>query len=447
MRLRNYRLLGVTLWAAIIAAPSSAGAQAWLSDRDNKVGPGFRTGNLEVHPGIGAEAGFQNNVFYQSNETESSPILRVVPHVFVSTLGTQRTEGDQAPEPPKVSFRGGVSGGFYHYLSVERDDVPIEFNADADLLLMPERPFSLGLTAEAGRSIRWTSPVESTTGTGASQSDFGRTSLTPGARVILQTRGGILKTEISGKYSLVLYDEGLYEGNETNEMRARALTTWSLFPKTALFHETGFRYRTFSNDSPATSAMVHNDGWMLSNRVGVNGAVTRTIGTTLAVGYGAGFFDPEPEADDFDDVLLQAILRWSPSERSRWSLGYTRNYELAFQGNYSRSDRVAARVDNFFGGTFLLSLEGAFTLVTFGPDRLADTNGANGPDRSDTRLDAGINGEYRFTDWLAVTGAFRFEQLISDYLSPIVSGTGAAGTPQPVEWTNVEAWVGVRAFW
>jgi len=445
MRARKQRFLGVALWAAILAVPGTADAQAWLSDRDQKTGAGFRTGNLELHPGVGAETGFQSNVFYRTEEADGSPILRVVPHLFLSTLGAQRTEGEEHPAPPKMSFRGGVSAGVYHYFSVERDDVPVEFSADADFVLMPERPFSLGLSGEATRSIRWTSPVESATvGTSAGQSDFGRTNVSPGARVILQTRGGILKTEIGGRYNLTFYDEGPYQGNDTSELQARALTTWSLFPKTAIFHETAFRFRTFGSESATTAATSHNDGWVLDNRVGVNGAVTKTIGTTLAVGYGAGFFDPEPETDDFDDFLLQALLRWTPSERNRWHLGYTRTYDLAFQGNYSRSDRVSARVDTFFGGSFLLGIDGAFTLVTYGPDgvAVAPQNNASSEDRTDTRLDAGIDGEYRFTDWLALTASMRYEQLISDY----EMGTSATSR-QSVEWTNVEAWLGVRAFW
>src|SRR5580704_8456803 len=65
--------------AVALLAPRAAGAQPqltagadapqWLKDRQYNEGIGIRTGDLELHPGIAGEVGYDSNYFYRSDKT------------------------------------------------------------------------------------------------------------------------------------------------------------------------------------------------------------------------------------------------------------------------------------------------------------------------------------------------------------------------------------------
>src|SRR4051812_23409192 len=59
--------------------PSEAHAQGWLGDPRIAEGPGIRTGDLELHPGIGGEVGYDSNWFLRSS-TSGANIVNGAPN-------------------------------------------------------------------------------------------------------------------------------------------------------------------------------------------------------------------------------------------------------------------------------------------------------------------------------------------------------------------------------
>src|SRR5436190_14311003 len=53
---------------AVCASESTASAQGWLADRRYTEGTGIRAGDLELHPGIGGEIGYDSNWFLRSHK-------------------------------------------------------------------------------------------------------------------------------------------------------------------------------------------------------------------------------------------------------------------------------------------------------------------------------------------------------------------------------------------
>ena len=45
------------------------GAQEWLKDRKVGEGPGYQAGDFEIHPGLGAEIGYESNYLGRSDKT------------------------------------------------------------------------------------------------------------------------------------------------------------------------------------------------------------------------------------------------------------------------------------------------------------------------------------------------------------------------------------------
>src|SRR5260221_663088 len=86
------KLTGLT--SAVIAFGLSystvalAQEQVWLKDRRYSEGIGIRTGDLELHPGLGAEFGYDSNYFLRADSEDPIPALRlrIVPSFSLSKL-------------------------------------------------------------------------------------------------------------------------------------------------------------------------------------------------------------------------------------------------------------------------------------------------------------------------------------------------------------------------
>jgi hypothetical protein len=108
------------------ASEGSASAQEWLKDRRYQEGSGIRVGDLELHPGIGGEIGYDSNWFLRThktapagqefvngppnNEAVGAGVLRLTPSFSVSTLSPQRLEGTEGnASGASTSTRSGRS--------------------------------------------------------------------------------------------------------------------------------------------------------------------------------------------------------------------------------------------------------------------------------------------------------------------------------------------------
>src|SRR5688572_16244547 len=103
----RFRALRVAVAAAFACSiwSGTSSAQGWLADRRYAEGPGIKTGDLELHPGVGGEVGYDSNWFLRSHTEgpniangpptlppRDSAIFRLTPSFYVSTIGVQRQE-------------------------------------------------------------------------------------------------------------------------------------------------------------------------------------------------------------------------------------------------------------------------------------------------------------------------------------------------------------------
>src|SRR5512146_2992697 len=102
------------LVAALVVAlfPVKASAQAWVGRPDFSEGVGIRAGNLEFHPSLGAEFGYDSNYFRSSKEEGVVDVfrLRVTPSLTLSTLGKERRN---AATPPAFNFSSSLYGTYH----------------------------------------------------------------------------------------------------------------------------------------------------------------------------------------------------------------------------------------------------------------------------------------------------------------------------------------------
>ncbi len=442
--MKRFLLFSSTI-AAFTCLPALASAQGWLADRSRAEGPGIRLGDFELHPGIGVEIGYDSNLFYTSDDSPAaiprrdSAILRVTPHLLVSTVGEERrTEGEgQGGSPPVVAFRGGLQASYYEFFNApEQRNVSID--ASVRLTVLPERPFSFAIYDDFGRSIR---PF--TENTGASL--FARIRNTGGVDLNFQTDGGVLAVRAGYAFGLDFFEDSNFAFGNSFDHRVSLQETFRFLPQTSLFHDTQFSYRDYYAGRSAATPLL-NDSARLRTRLGLNGAITPEISLLAAAGYAAGFYDGRPGYDqDFDSFVAQAELRWRIAPDIGLSFGYDRDVFPSFVGNYYTQDRGHAEFQMLIGGAFLLGIDASVAYLDFG--QIVD--GAGGlvgetTERSDIRVAASIFAEYRFTDWLGINGTLSYTGDFTDFRYRVMFPTGLV--LDPAGFNKFEAWLGLRAF-
>jgi len=425
--------LKLTLLFVLLATASSVQAQSWLSDRKRAEGRGIRVGDLELHPGVGAEVGYLTNPFYAHANLRPTAALRIAPHLFLTTLRGERLEADgEQSKPGWIDFSGGLSGSFLHYFEpVVRDAFNLDLNGD--LVLAPERPVSLRLTETLRRSAVPFS--ESTLPQGGQGSDYTNYYESAGAQVLFRSAGGLLRGGLGYRFGYAWFDDKGFTYNNNISHNALLNLGWEFLPKTALFYDATFTHQSYPNrnemlNAPRLTRLVNNN--ILTSRVGINGAITSRIGATAAVGYTTGFYS---EGDEPDGVIGSVEVRYTPSPISEVALAFDRGFLPSYQGNFQDRTRIYARTRWLFIGALMLAARAGVEFLTFGYDAVQMST------RSDRRYFGDLSGEYRFVDWLAVTA--QAGVLVDDttFIFRIPDNPD-----DPARFTAVEIWLGVRAF-
>jgi hypothetical protein len=441
MRVKHLIQFCLTASTLIVLTSERVEAQAWLEDRKRAEGHGIRLGDFELHPGLGTEVGYDSNLFLAENEqTQDSVLLRITPHLYLSTLGEER-RGDDAATPPAVTFRVGGASSFYHYFySKDLDDLSV--GADLNLTINPDRPVAFTVNESFTRNIRPFTDTSNNT-----DFDYARNRNNLGGLLMFATKSGLFKGGLGFDWGADWFEEDLFNDKDSFTYSPNAKTSWQFLPMTALLYDVRVDFQNYLNDwTEATSARV-DDNARIASRIGVNGVLTATISMTMLLGYAAGFYDAYEE---YDDIIGQIEARWRATHSFTLTLGYDRSFESALQGNFCRRDRGYASALLLMGGAFLLDLDFWAGLLQYGiPRRMSDGNplNTNAPDeaRQDVRVSATLSGEYRFVDWLAVTAAIGYLMDITDYELP--DSVDPAAVLDPANFNKFEAWLGVRAFY
>ncbi|MCC7537426.1 MAG: outer membrane beta-barrel protein [Deltaproteobacteria bacterium] len=452
MRASNARCLAILAGLLVAVPTASAAAQqplghdgpSWLSDRSRVEGRGIRAGRLELHPGIGVEAGYDSNVFLSSGQTEGpevdSFILRVSPHLYLSTMGDERRGDEARRRPQQVRFRGGVSASYYEYFSL-----PEQRNLSADLSLrldlFPESTWQVSLFEDFTRGIR---PFTNS----AEDISYARDRNRVGFDIGFVPGGGVLEYRLGYAMGVDIFEESGFDAynNIAHEIFLRG--RWRFLPKTAFSYEGTLTIRNYMD--PTEALTTRADSTTLGMRLGLVGLVSTRISINLTVGYIAGFYAGSA-GNDLQNVTGQADLTWAYSDSGRFRLGYLRDSQNAYFGNFIHRDQGTLAWQHLIAGRLLLGLEGSASLVQYddtiyAPDPSDPGTTVPVNDRADILIRGALNIEYRFVHWLGATLTASYTTNITDfeYFLPGPPGSGVS-VPDPGEYNKIEAWLGVRA--
>jgi hypothetical protein len=448
--------LVLSLTCSILAVATSAQAQSWLSDRKRAEGSGIRLGDFELHPGLGLEGGYTTNVYNaEPGERVSSVMMRVSPHLFLSTLGAERGGTDEGYKPGILEFKGGLSASILHYFADGTPGTDLSSDVNLQLTLAPQRPVSFTIIEVFNRSIRPFSDPVNEPGPGdtvikvnaveaAPTASFARYTESIGAKVDGRTNGGLLTGGVGYRLNYGWFEDPVFAENDNLVHSVNLTGAWEFLPKSALFYDAVYSHQTYTNREQSEgdrlrSPLVDND--QISSRIGFNGAITSRISATIAAGYAVGFFG----GNDFEGLTVNAEGRYTPSPISEIGLGYERSFTSAFEGNFVLRNQIYTRLRYFFSGAFVVASKLAVEFLSFGPD----VRSMQAP-RRDRRYSADVSGEYRFIDWLAATA--QLSAIVDDtkfsFRSEVdIPGRGPTVLLDPAKYTTFEAWIGLRAFY
>jgi hypothetical protein len=462
MKIRGLLIVAVLL-TVLIPTRAFSQVQPWLADRKFTIGPGYRVGNFELHPGFATEFGYDSNFFLRASQGDAqgdpagSLRLRLTPSFSFSTLGPQRRESTATTPAAPIEVFGGLSATYNEFFpisgSLEAQDKlsqqrNISGQADIRLGFNVGHPWSGSVSGSLARLIQ--PSQEGVVGQG-----FNRLVPAGGAELIWTPNNGMLDWRLGYNFTGVVFEASrfnvLTNFNHTLQMRGR----WRFLPRSALLYDARFSLINYINQGGDKTGSMP-----IRAELGYNGLITPNFGALLMVGWGSSFYDPSKtekatNVQDFDSLIAQAEVRYflTPgrssdpaavsASTSAFALGFTRDFYDAWVGSYFERDRGYAKLTYYIGGKFVVILDaGAGALIN--PSINTATVVKKG--WTDIRIDAAGFAEYRFKDSFGINATLRYGTRISSESLPVPfdAANPGQGTQDKLQWSQFEAYLGAR---
>ena len=452
------RTLGVATVLAVLA-PASASAQVWLKDRAATEGAGVKAGNLEVHPGVGTELGYDSNWFLRSSSSDrlalngegnglpivGLPVLRITPSISVGSLSGDRM-GGASGDPQKVTFRLAGAATYREYLSSDwSNQRNLGGNLSLDVQIAPKQPFGANLGAGLVRTVN-------PTASGDPNLMFARNDALANGELVYSPGGGTLEFRggYRGRFTSFDNNDSLGQTEHTATARAR----WLFRPRNALFLDFAYGAMSYNKNTSDTRDLAP-----LRVKVGTSGLLTPRIGVLLAAGYGdAGLKSAGGDlASNFAGVIAQGEVRYffdaaalpdagnaDSASSNAVAVGFLRDFQPSMLGSVFTMNRGYARATYLWQGKVYASFEGGVSSIDFNTLQFTGGNSA-GQKRvgafSNSRPDVTVFGEYRLSSALGVNATVKYTSNSSD--AKLLQDT-TSGSYVDLNWSRFEAFAGVR---
>jgi hypothetical protein len=273
---------------------------------------------------------------------------------------------------------------------------------------------------------------------------YGRNHNMASLDLVGRSKSQVLEGRLGYTNVLEFFDADIFTYGNNTTHRVPASLSWRFFPSSALVYNFAYASQQFQNpDQILASPTLLSDNNRVTNSIAYNGALTERFSLTAMIGYRVGFYEL---ASDFDGVIARLDTRWRPRPTVSLVAGYAHNIRPSFIGNFTRTNRLYANAQFTLAGALQLGLR---AWVSFDKSGLAlaptlpPTLLGNQPYRKDTRIYAGIFGEYRFKAWLALFGTVGY---LADFTDFQYLGTAPLLDPA-AGYQRLEVWLGIRVFY
>jgi hypothetical protein len=435
---------------AVAAIPLPAHAQQWLSDRRLSEGMGVRVGNLELHPGIGGEFGYDSNFFQRAGGIEpviSIYRIRVTPSLTLSTLRGER-RGNEPGVAPALTFSAGVHASYNEMWptdssnsdAVSAQNRKLGMGATAKVDINPQRPFGADVFADYERVIEPSSDPENDL---KDERSFDRDAVRAGVGATWRPGGGVFEWRLGYDVTYNYFEKDLFQVDNNVQHAIVTRGRWRFLPRTALLYDGTYRFIRYTSDG----GVVPSDGDVVRARIGLNGLLTNRIALLALVGWTSSFYDVGPS--DADTIVLNGeatyfamapptvgAMRIVSTGLSTIGVGFTREIHNSYLSSFYTRNRGYLKASYFLGGLFVAAADLGYSLISF-PD------GRQYQAFDQHRLDARLFGEYRLSNSVGVNASVLFAQNMSEDPQP---QPGAPAAADDLDYTRWQAYIGLRWF-
>jgi len=403
---------GVLLGARTAAAQDvSIGYQGtpYKARADTPTGINLGEGVL-MHVGVGAEAGYDSNVFYGS----SSAAAPVTGSGIIRTTGfVEINNGSRAGAAPSGFTYGARAGLTYRrYTSTENG---IDRYANA---FMPSAGLSLGTGAGPwsftvnDAFVRLEDPPYGAAGAGP----ISRDSNIASAQAQWSPGGGRITATLRYNNIIDVFETGSTYEYASNLSHLLLLdVSWRWLPKTAIFAQVSQGWVTYLNSSAETAGNGKHDSYPLHAVVGLRGLITPRTSAVASLGYANAFYSSGASTGGFlgsSYVDLQATI--TPTMLSRIILGYHQDFQNSVISSFYYDNSVYASFLQQVAGRLSLDLSGRYSHRRY-EGLLFDMTGAQ---RTDNVFTAGVTLDYFVRAWAYAGVGYSFSAVFSDYTLP-----------------------------
>lgn len=460
-----------SLAALFVVASSSSVAlaqgQPWIRDRAYGEGIGIRVGDLELHPGIAGEFGYDSNYFQRADDEDPIDTFRFreTLSLSLSTLGERRRDALGPATPAALQFRANTFAAFSQFLAADSDDQDLmsdqnHIDAGINFLLniLPTRPIGADLY---GDFVRAAEPSNDP----ATEAAWDRDSLRLGAGVTWRPGGGLFDWRFGYEFRFNYFEQDAFQGLNNTHHYVNTRGRFRFLPRTALLYDAEYGWIRYSNEDTD-----RNDAETVRSRIGINGLVTTRFSLLALAGWSASFYEPTARvARNYDSFTGQVEARYFilPQPRlqpgdatvglSSIAAGYTRDFTNSYLGDFYSRDRVYLGFSYFIGGRFVVDLQGGYSRIGH-PDLFWNDDGSlRKAAFSENRIDAQLFAEYRVSDIVGINTTVRYDASLEDnriQVSRAVAddpGTaedeGAPAGFDNLQFQRWQAFIGARVFW
>jgi hypothetical protein len=321
-------------------------------------GPGSKLGDsLVLHPGIWAAVGYDSNVNYAPENSQSSLnvspqgsfYVAIRPSLDLATPSLQRGGN----EPHALDFRlhlGAplrfLTNSAYRSSNYNSDSIGMEGG-----LLLAINPFGHWSFDLYDTFLRTSEPPYAGL-IGVQNGIFGDKNIDRDNNVAglrLRWRPDGQRFESTAQYAFT-YD--YFEGNSPSVYTSRTSLTnaftvrfkWKFFPKTALYLNADEQIVSYPGAAPMAgqpSVAAPPTAYPFRVVLGLLGLITSKFTVNINAGYGNSFTQSnasQPAAASYNSVVALADLSWQPTVLTTISLGYRHDFAQALIGTFYNLD-------------------------------------------------------------------------------------------------------------
>lgn len=428
-------LLSLVVGGSLLAVAATASAQEAVSTVVE--GPGYPIGEGTVlHPTLGAEAGFTDNVFHEADGLNAAGIIRLIVEGAIASKKIDGASADDAvldgedagaePAAQNIQFRAGGRLAYTEFLSGEggvRAQRDLSADLGANLVVAPEGALSF----DAGeRFVRDTRPTNF-----YSYDSTNRIANSLALGLTYQPGGRTMKGSLHWENQLDFFEDGdqRFANRMSNAIRARY--EWKFFPYSKLFADASYGFLGgFGSDGGALDA-IKRSAQPIRGGAGIATSLSEQLTLKAHVGWAYASYSG---GTGYNTPVLGAEVGYRYSPLGRVVAEYNWDHRDSINGDYYRDHHLGGRVDQQFG-RIVGTAAGELRLRTYHGIPMA----LGVADRDDVILAASLRASYVYRDWLAFVGEFRTESVVTDYRQI------AGGFIDNPGYTSNELTAGVRA--